>query len=101
MGLVRARSRPLSSSVNRGLPMQTFDLEIGLHRTERDDYAVDLRFRGRGDVDISPERGKADIDVEALDEAIQEDPAGIAYGMALFGQVFSTPKLVAYFDKAR
>jgi hypothetical protein len=83
--------------------MNAVDLEILLYRTEKDDYGVDLRFRGAGAVDIPLVRGRAEIDVRALDEAIAEDEAGESYGKVLFGQLFTRrrPELINYFDMAR
>jgi hypothetical protein len=65
--------------------MSTVDIEIGLHRSETDEYIAELRYR-RSDsaVDVAPLRGKAEIDFDGLPELITDTPSAAAYGRALF-----------------
>src|SRR4029450_1816167 len=82
--------------------MSTVDIEIGLHRSETDDYIAELRYR-RSDsaVDVAPLRGKAGIDFDELSELITDAQSAAAYGKELFKQLFACAELLTYFDKAR
>jgi hypothetical protein len=89
------------------------DLEIGLHRTDKDEHLVELRVR-MGPVDLSGGRGKAEFNIDALDRAPLAEQEGravdatppdgvprpLTYGKLLFEQLFADKQLLGQFDKA-
>jgi CHAT domain/SIR2-like domain len=74
----------------------TADLEIGLHRWDADNYAVELRFRRpEDDSDISPVRGYTQFDLTKLRELTRNVNA---YGTLLTNTLFRDKEILNNFE---
>jgi hypothetical protein len=81
--------------------MPTADLEISIHRWDRDSYAVEMRFRDpNNDADLNPERAEVQFDFTELG-ALALGNAVVDYGRLLTDRLFSNPNIREMFSTVR